>query len=241
MKTSFSKRSGSAKTPTSVYPAKPELSLFKVGDRIRDKVGRECIIHDLDGSGYAIHFADEPDNGYNHIYLKPLEFKAEVIWEFMGILEGHFHTDDFILAGGAVRDLILGGPVEDYDIYINGGSSRIGTNYFEFMKLFEQAEEKEHKYKYADPHIDLVLAIKFKGLDIDLVFIDMDPLYYTREYFDLSCCKCGYAWSHKDWYISHLESDKRTKTFLYSKGQDDGGKHLDKVKKKYPDYRIIGA
>jgi hypothetical protein len=102
-----------------------------------------------------------------------------------------------IIAGGAIRDHILGLPVRDIDIFVLGMSALSAKQIFG-ADIIEYAgvEEANHQYHTRD------------GLTLDLVFSRYDNVREVLEHFDLGICRVG--WDGWDYVVTDdFEFDRR--------------------------------
>src|SRR5437899_726457 len=102
-----------------------------------------------------------------------------------------------IIAGGAIRDHILGLPVKDIDIFVLGMDAQSAKQIFG-ADIIEYAgvEEAKHHYRTRD------------GLAVDLVFSRYDNVQEVLEHFDLGICRVG--WDGWDYVITDdFEFDRR--------------------------------
>jgi hypothetical protein len=90
------------------------------------------------------------------------------------------------IAGGAIRDHLLGLPVKDIDIFVLGMSAQSAKEIFgaDIMEYAGVAEAK-HQYRTVD------------GLAVDLVFSQYDNVVDVLEHFDLGICRIGWdGWAY---------------------------------------------
>ena len=94
-----------------------------------------------------------------------------------------------IIAGGAIRDHILGLPVKDIDIFVLGMSAESAKEIFgaDIIEYAGVAEAK-HQYRTQD------------GLIADLVFSRYDNIQEVLEHFDLGICRV--AWDGWDYVLT---------------------------------------
>ena len=94
-----------------------------------------------------------------------------------------------IIAGGAIRDHILGLPVKDIDIFVLGMDAQSAEQIFG-ADIIEYAgvEEAKHQYRTQD------------GLTVDLVFSRYDNVQEVLEHFDLGICRAG--WDGWDYVVT---------------------------------------
>jgi Poly A polymerase head domain len=102
-----------------------------------------------------------------------------------------------IIAGGAIRDHILGLPVKDIDIFVLGMSAEAAKQIFG-AEIIEYAGVEEAKHQYRTPD----------GLTVDLIFSRHDNVHEVLEQFDLGICRV--AWDGWDYVVTDdFEFDHR--------------------------------
>jgi hypothetical protein len=122
-----------------------------------------------------------------------------------------------IIAGGAIRDHILGLPVKDISIFVVGMSAQAAKQIFG-ADIIEYAgvEEAKHQFRTRD------------GLTVDLIFSRYDNIHEVLEHFDLGICRV--AWDGWDYVVTDaFEFDYRYYTvgfefsapYLHEDEQDD--------------------
>jgi hypothetical protein len=94
-----------------------------------------------------------------------------------------------IIAGGAIRDHILGLPVEDIDIFVLGMSAESAKEIFG-ADIIEYAGVEEAKHQHRSQN----------GLTVDLVFPRYNNVQQVLEHFDLGICRV--AWDGWDYVLS---------------------------------------
>jgi hypothetical protein len=100
-----------------------------------------------------------------------------------------------IIAGGAIRDHILGLPVKVIDIFVLGMSAQAAKQIFG-ADIIEYAGVEEAKYRTGD------------GLRVDLTFSRYDNVHEVLEHFDLGICRV--AWDGWDYVVTDdFEFDHR--------------------------------
>ena len=120
-----------------------------------------------------------------------------------------------IIAGGAIRDHILGLPVKDIDIFVLGMSAESAKEIFG-ADIIEYAGVEEAKHQYRSQN----------GLMVDLVFSRYDNVQEVLEHFDLGICGAG--WDGWDYVLTDdFESDRRNLTITTFYPSPSG--HRDRV------------
>jgi hypothetical protein len=94
-----------------------------------------------------------------------------------------------IIAGGAIRDHILGLPVKDIDIFILGMPAQEAKEIFG-ADIIEYAGVEEAKHQCRSD----------SGLALDLVFSQYDNVYEVLAHFDLGICRV--AWDGWDFVVT---------------------------------------
>lgn len=97
-----------------------------------------------------------------------------------------FGTDDFYIAGGAIRDFVQGcQDPKDYDIFV--------TNKDAFIDISRALEKKGYNTSLIRDNSKVFEADG--QTDIDLVKVDLDYINQTEpmDTFDLTCCTAQYG------------------------------------------------
>ena len=111
-----------------------------------------------------------------------------------------------IIAGGAIRDHILGLPVKDIDIFVLGMSAQSAKQIFG-ADIIEYADVEEAKHQYRSQN----------GLTVDLVFSRYNNVQEVLEHFDLGICRV--AWDGWDYVLTddfECDRDNLKLTTFYS-------------------------
>jgi Poly A polymerase head domain len=143
--------------------------------------------------------------------LKPIPLEWETLRRKVASQAGR-HA---IIAGGAIRDHILGLPAKDIDIFVLGMSAQAAKQIFG-ADIIEYAgvEEATHQYRTRD------------GLTVDLVFSRYDNVQEVLENFDLGICRAG--WDGWDYVVTDdFEFDRRNLTITTFYPSPSG--HRDRV------------
>jgi hypothetical protein len=143
--------------------------------------------------------------------LKPIPLEWETLRRKVASQAGR-HA---IIAGGAIRDHILGLPAKDIDIFVLGMSAQAAKQIFG-ADIIEYAgvEEAKHQYRTAD------------GLTVDLIFSRYDNVHEVLEHFDLGICRV--AWDGWDYVVTDdFEFDRRNLTITTYYPSPSG--HRDRV------------
>jgi len=124
---------------------------------------------------------------------KPIPPEWEILRRKVASQAGR-HT---IIAGGAIRDHILGLPVRDIDIFVLGMSAQSAKQIFGADIIdYAGVEEAIHQCRTED------------GLAADLVFSRYDNVQEVLEHFDLGICRVGWdGWDYV--FTDDFEFDRR--------------------------------
>jgi hypothetical protein len=125
-----------------------------------------------------------------------------------------------IIAGGAIRDHLLGLPQKDVDIFVLGMSAALAKEIFN-ADIVEYAgvEKAKHQYQTVD------------GLIVDLVFSQFDNVQDVLEHFDLGICRIawdGVSLLHTKNNDFHRDLSNKTVTQFYPSPSG----HADRVMRK---------
>ena len=101
-----------------------------------------------------------------------------------------------VIAGGAIRDLILGLPVKDIDIFVLGMTAQAAREIFN-AQIVEYAGVEEAKHQYRTNG----------GLTGDLVFSQYDNVRDVLAHFDLGVCRV--AWDGDFIVTDDFEADRQ--------------------------------
>jgi hypothetical protein len=122
-----------------------------------------------------------------------------------------------VIAGGAIRDHILGLTIKDIDIFILGMTVHAAKEIFN-AEIIEYAgvEEAKHQYQTED------------GLTVDLVFSQYNNVREVLEHFDLGICRAAWDGDYilTDHFLADLWDKKITTFFASPSG------HRDRVLKR---------
>ncbi|MNK99248.1 hypothetical protein D3C87_1196360 [compost metagenome] len=172
-----------------------------------------------------------------------------------------FGHEQIIIAGGAVRDLLLGGPVKDIDMFIGPDSTLTDADYsgegndFAVMALTFAERHLRAKGKAQPAHdnypnwfdlVDVPGSRVTHGLPVQLIGIAVNPIDDVMNYdFSISQCfvtPCGLFMSDQ------CGKDMRDKIIRFTPedGQDGfqwerSRKRLHRLRQKYPDWTLLGC
>ena len=144
--------------------------------------------------------------------LKPIPLEWETLRRKVASQAGR-HA---IIAGGAIRDHILGLPVKDIDIFVLGMRAQAAKQIFG-ADIIEYAGVEEAKHQYRTPD----------GLKVDLIFSRYDNVQEVLEYFDLGICRV--AWDGWDYVVTDdFEFDRRN-TLVGRQAPEHGRRTVNSV------------
>jgi hypothetical protein len=127
--------------------------------------------------------------------LKPIP--AE--WEALRRKVSHQAGRHAVIAGGAIRDHILGPPVKDIDIFFLGMDAFAAKEIFGAeIIIYAGVEEAKHQYQTEN------------GLTVDLVFSQWGNVHSVLSHFDLGICRV--AWDGDYIVTDDFETDRQNGT-----------------------------
>lgn len=106
-----------------------------------------------------------------------------------------------IIAGGAVRDTLLGRAVKDIDVFMDSAYKTVFMNSVS-AQYWKRLGRSHTEYKLANV-VDEVYETSFGyQWPVQVIFCSIDPEEYVTRYFDLGICKAWYDGTrihcHKD-------------------------------------------
>jgi Poly A polymerase head domain len=139
-------------------------------------------------------------------------------WETLRPKISHEAGRHAVIAGGAVRDHILGLTVKDIDIFVLGMTAEAAQDIFN-ADIFEYAGVEEARAEYPS----------LNGVPVDLVFSQHSNVYDVLDHFDLGICRV--AWDGEFMLTDDFANDlgKRTITSFYPSPRGHGKRVLDKL------------
>ena len=148
------------------------------------------------------------------------------------------------LLGGAVRDLMFGKSVSDYDVYSNLTKDEAVTilgklkRQFGIQGLTQVVQSQQSADPCYDGPVNCVLEFYVAGVDepVQLVCLNDHPLDYAGRYFSLDICRVGWTpFPGGDGRILFTDSFYKAKLGVI--GIMNAGsltnRYLDKIIKKY--------
>jgi hypothetical protein len=155
------------------------------------------------------------DNFVTELLKTPLPTNWETIRRSVSSKAGR-HA---VIAGGALRDHILGLPVKDVDIFILGMSAQAAKEIFNADTVeYAGVEEAKHQYVTED------------GLTVDLVFSRFDNVQEVLAHFDLGICRV--AWDGNTVLATEEfrnDLDTKTATQFYPSGSGHAARVMAKL------------
>ncbi len=116
----------------------------------------------------------------------------ERVWDVFSALLGDFGS--VVIAGGSVRDQLLGREAKDFDLFI-----LCDKREFEFGKIKKEIEPRIAAYSRRKPQVDwhmsepyLVASIDFEGSEVQIMVNPATSLEGLIATFDWSVCLFGY-------------------------------------------------
>ena len=97
-----------------------------------------------------------------------------------------------LLAGGAPRDWYFGEEANDLDFYLKERDSREVLDKIESLFGVELKELGDEGYPREDQGLSSVYTCEIGGMEVQFMFLNMDPLDYIMDCFDLTVCKIYY-------------------------------------------------
>jgi hypothetical protein len=120
-----------------------------------------------------------------------------------------------IIAGGAIRDHLLGIPIKDIDVFVLGMTADAAKAIFK-AEIIEYAGVEEARHQYQT----------IEGLRADLCFSRFDNVDEVLSSFDLGICRV--AWDGWKYVLTEdFQRDRDEKTITVFRPSEGG--HLDRV------------
>jgi len=127
------------------------------------------------------------------------------------------------IAGGAIRDLLLGKQVKDYDIFVPAftddafQSIKGGITQMDVQKMLGAPTYSDYgrQYHQWDPELMGVANYKIDGCDVQVIWVKSEhaDIYQNVERFDLGVCRVGCDTSWSLVYGDGFVADVRDKVF----------------------------
>lgn len=191
------------------------------------------------------------------------EFIKETAKEVLILVQKYIAPNAFI-AGGMPRDLKLGKPIKDVDIFLPSSRAMEGQHYAKIigniMKLNENFDldygEVYDKYEDSDfTHIDNVVKMKIDGVDFDFIITNKEdwkfkPYYFVEGTFDFAICEAYIDDPNGSMEVittSDFNKCVETGNIKYkphnnpTMTKNSLGNHLPRLKEKFPEYSFMEA
>ncbi len=152
------------------------------------------------------------------------------------------HGDDAIVAGGCLRDAILGKPVKDYDIFIPRWTGDLPTDAADGISSDEWKARKE---KYGSLDAIYVKTEKYADQTFDLIYVypdqtaEQDFTQWVLDRFDFNICKVAYHQTTGLEVDGDFWIDVLAKRLTLARGSRDWENHAERLKAKFPDYEFV--
>jgi len=188
------------------------------------------------------------------VNLQRLSKNTEAIYNLLSI------RDTFpsaIIAGGWLRDLYHDVPINDIDIYVTSVGAE-NPNYSVYSKDFwckqfqlknsgfDNITELTEKGNYGDKnHIEMVWDINKGATTYNIIAVDMDPIKYVEQCFDVGLCKAYCDGSRIRLTADFMHDSQHHEITLVSKEINESefrhvmSRHIPKIKNKYPGHTLV--
>lgn len=151
-----------------------------------------------------------------------------------------FGKENVILAGGAVRDHLLGRKIRDFDFYIRNIRGDI----------FDPDTQSQLQFvgqNYDHQHLDGIIEVwRWNKYNSDIIFVKEDPRIHIRKHFDLGICMAYFDFvTNKYETTKEFDRDYDNKTLTHyisntnKKLTETELLRIQKIQTKYPEYRYI--
>lgn len=180
-------------------------------------------------------------DAFEEVYVTNTELKPIPEEWLLELEKVQRHFPEAIIAGGALRDLNLGGEVKDLDIFVKD----LGDGMDSTIKMLYPTYEKLHKEEYEGiPEVGKCYEVYPEELDIPVQIIT-NKRHSTRmvlKNFDIDLCK---FWTDGVDYLADADAlaDWEGKKITISHAQSMGQfiksmNRAAKFQRKYPDFEI---
>lgn len=145
--------------------------------------------------------------------------------------EGIFGVTEIYIAGGYLRDTLLGKPIKDIDVFLYASEQNIELMQCksDFVKTSVEAYNSQMFH----------LTGNITGTRLNLIFPKY-PWHKHFETFDIGLCKICYDVKQNILKQSpEFRRDVDNKTITLLPNPRPCQEHVDRVMRKYPDYRVI--
>lgn len=150
------------------------------------------------------------------------------------------YSDESIIAGGAVRDYILGGTHKDIDVFTWAGSLEEYRSLFTYLYNPRYAFKKSDEYS-ADKNIEVLIVTDYEGFGNrvnEIVVVETIKPEDRVKHFDIGLCQVFY----KDGMIHMLEAfehDLENKTITVFNNSERSMERAKKLQEKYKEFTIV--
>ena len=165
-------------------------------------------------------------------------------------LEQYYDKISFVIAGGAVRDQIMGKPINDIDIYCNllMKSKAVQKTFLQVLDTMFSGKwigtpTTTFDSKYNKFHVTSVELIG--GPKLEFISIDpKDTIASIIDRFDIGLCQAS-IYKEKLWTSDEFQRDKENKTLTVYPNRLSSSQicrcftyHLPKLILKYPEHEV---
>lgn len=140
-----------------------------------------------------------------------------------------------IVAGGAIRDMLLGRPIKDIDVYYVGDLDPYKLSVFEKKETPSVEDYEGVEFKVSHPHLTMEgcsYPIQLMKVEIPLGQLDE----WILDTFDCNLSKVGFG-EHLEISQQFLD-DVEMEMMTFPKPVSE--KYMKKMTDKYPDYIVNG-
>lgn len=158
------------------------------------------------------------------------------VYKYLNIIPKQVQAGNVVVAGGCIRDLILGKPVADIDVFILNYDNGVHMNtIIQHLYTYKFVKITDEDYEASD---FVVMRRGIKGYSVDIIM----PNFNSKEYviprdlireFPVSISQAYWTPKHNSIFVSNefLDSmENKTIRCAYDVPQ----KYFDKIIEKYP-------
>lgn len=146
------------------------------------------------------------------------------------------------IMGGMPRDLYFNKEINDIDIYSKIENYKIILDNLDSKVTCHYI--KDNVYNTDDGVVSTIDYLTIEGIEVNLIGINIPPVEYI-ESFDCDICKFMYD-AHEDKISIHFDINNllKTKVILLNPNLNEkqlvyARRHIDKIRKKYPEFRVF--
>lgn len=175
--------------------------------------------------------------------------RVDTMFNILDVLkECDLHHIDYAVAGGAVRDMLLGKEIRDIDVYITmppGSAANKASFITKCLGSFENSLLWKYmggKFDYEYSNDGIVAVFNNKRLNADFIFIKDAPSRHVAEQFG---CGLSQALLYSTGIVATtdlFQTDAKEKSITFftpERGKYPKRKYIRKLKNKYEDYTAI--